>query len=170
MPKQFEWFCRERTIYGEETLPPGEFRNGEEEPDGEGRWVKYFVCVRLDNKLIGNQKLYEKLNIFPEREISGINSKIEVDKFRNFKDAANFGLFSEVQFTIVPSQPGRTAEPYGARYSSYAPYNTSISFDVIKAGLRQHTFVFPSAAGNVEYVVEPSSIRIKRTANNRGSG
>ncbi len=83
----------------------------------------------LSNKLISNQQLYSKLGLLPEINVIASRTKIEIDKFRHFKDAANFGLFSEVQFSIIPKDPVRTLEPYEDRYSSYLSFNTSTPFE-----------------------------------------
>ena len=55
MGKQFEWFCRERVILGQQVKPTlTEDVEEFEEPTNVS--VKYYVCVRLGNKLIDNNR------------------------------------------------------------------------------------------------------------------
>jgi len=99
MVKQFEWFCRERVILGQQINPPyteDDFEDPSNPTNITNVSVKYYVCVRLGNKLIANNGLYSKLGLLPETDIIATRTKTDIDRFRNFKDAANFGLFSEV--------------------------------------------------------------------------
>jgi hypothetical protein len=62
MVKQFEWFCRERVIFGQQVNP-----NSTEDGEPTNVSVKYYVCVRLGNKLIDNNRLYNKLGLITEK-------------------------------------------------------------------------------------------------------
>lgn len=128
----------------------------------------YYVCVRLDIKLIGNAQLYQKLNMFREVDVVALRDGTKIDRFRNFKEAANLGLFSVVKFTIIPLDPQVVVEPYGKSYSSYVPFSGGLTFDSVKVILNNHIFSFSSDERLVEYTVVPGFVKIKRTANTRG--
>ena len=181
---------RERVIRGEQTVAPNESGDsgdnqtmsfftdeGFSDPNPTtNRWVKYFTCVRLDNKLICNgpgapvtdMPLAEKLGLFEEEECARRNEMSQVDKFRNFKDAAGFGLFSEITFTIKPVGGGVGIAPFFTSYTSYAPYSSTLSFETAKSRVRDHEFKFGSPDAIGLYKADPNSIRVKRTRNNRG--
>ena len=75
-----------------------------------------------------------------------LNVTSQVDKFRNFKDAAGFGLFLEITFIIQPDGGGASIAPFFSSYTSYAPYSSTLSFETAKTKIRDHDFMILSLA------------------------
>ena len=81
MVKSFEWFCRERVILGQQVNPTSTedlerfYKKEFEEPTNVS--VKYYVCVRLGNKLIDNKRLYSKLGLVPQ-DFSPMNEGVSM--------------------------------------------------------------------------------------------
>jgi hypothetical protein len=137
------------------------------DPFGPDKGVKYgqawiYGGCKFEITFLMNDYRYRDLGLLRDEDLQPLKGKVTKRRFRTFDSAASLEIFSEASFTIKPDDEKKTADPWGASYTSYVPYAGRYQFAQVRSIIEGWTFNFGTPQAPIKYSVEVGSVKLRR--------